>query len=470
VNDSIQLMLFGTGKMLDSVEKVIKNYGYNITGYIDNNSEKWGTIINGKKIYSPQTLLERNDYIYISTIYYEEIYEQLTAMGIGERIISPNKLKVKSIENNCLYKHLYNDKIIYNQNKTIIFDSMFCLGWGGVEIWNYKISTAFSECGKKCIIYRDNNQPFISEDVEVLSKRFSVGNDDFKESVSEIIKDMINNLPIIVVNNWSEQVLFAAYTVKQFYPEQVQIISIAHFDKLDEYIKISDYRYFVDAILCVSTKIRDVLGTTYGIERKKMYYKESPILIDENFKRDFLLTNNPVKIAFACRLEIEQKRSDLLLILLDELEKNKVNYVMEIAGCGSMQVVLEDYVKNKGISNKVNFYGLIPSKQMADFWKKQDIYLNLSDFEGTSQAMLEAMSYGVVPVVTDVSGVRDFIIHGKNGYIVELEDIASVAVAIGKLVNNRQDLNEFGKICMRDVSLRCKMRDYLNKLEEIIKL
>lgn len=51
---------------------------------------------------------------------------------------------------------------------------------------------------------------------------------------------------------------------------------------------------------------------------------------------------------------------------------------------------------------------------MDAFWKGQDVFVNVSEYEGTSLSMLEAMGYGCVPVVTDVSGAREFIAQEKT--------------------------------------------------------
>ena len=51
-----------------------------------------------------------------------------------------------------------------------------------------------------------------------------------------------------------------------------------------------------------------------------------------------------------------------------------------------------------------------------------------SAFEGLSVGMLEAMSHGVVPVVSAIrSGVPDIIVPGENGLVAPVGDIAAFA-------------------------------------------
>ena len=54
------------------------------------------------------------------------------------------------------------------------------------------------------------------------------------------------------------------------------------------------------------------------------------------------------------------------------------------------------------------------------------------------------MAVGVVPVVTNTSGVEDDIIDGENGFIVDIGDTETMAKRIHWLYSNRDKLYEFG--------------------------
>jgi hypothetical protein len=64
--------------------------------------------------------------------------------------------------------------------------------------------------------------------------------------------------------------------------------------------------------------------------------------------------------------------------------------------------------------------------------------LQVSDFEGTSVSMLEAMAHGVVPVVTAASsGIAGVIQHGENGFVVPVGDMAAMAREVKRLAMDR---------------------------------
>ena len=65
--------------------------------------------------------------------------------------------------------------------------------------------------------------------------------------------------------------------------------------------------------------------------------------------------------------------------------------------------------------------------------------------EGMSNATLEAMSYGMPCVVTDVSGSSDQIENGKEGLIVPVESFQDMANAICYLLDNPERAKEMGQ-------------------------
>ena len=64
------------------------------------------------------------------------------------------------------------------------------------------------------------------------------------------------------------------------------------------------------------------------------------------------------------------------------------------------------------------------------------IFCLTSDTEGTSNAILEAMSASRPVVATRVGGIQDIVQNGISGYLVEPGDVAGFSNAIGRLLSN----------------------------------
>ena len=74
-------------------------------------------------------------------------------------------------------------------------------------------------------------------------------------------------------------------------------------------------------------------------------------------------------------------------------------YKFTIYGDGPLRESLEKAIKEKELENVINLPGF--SKNIIEDIKKAGIYISSSDFEGISNAMLEAMAMGIPTVCTD---------------------------------------------------------------------
>lgn len=79
------------------------------------------------------------------------------------------------------------------------------------------------------------------------------------------------------------------------------------------------------------------------------------------------------------------------------------------------------------------FTGILPPEQVHDRLAASDLYVACSQWEGLSNALLEAMACGVTPISTSVSGAEDLIADGKNGRLVPPDDAGALRAAIIEL-------------------------------------
>ena len=78
-----------------------------------------------------------------------------------------------------------------------------------------------------------------------------------------------------------------------------------------------------------------------------------------------------------------------------------------------------EYSKVKNITqNEFSNIGNL-SYEFLDFYNNNtiDLFMNVSSFEGVSLAIMEAMSFGIPVIATNVGGTSE-IVNGKNGYLI----------------------------------------------------
>jgi hypothetical protein len=104
---------------------------------------------------------------------------------------------------------------------------------------------------------------------------------------------------------------------------------------------------------------------------------------------------------------------------------------------------------------------------MPAIWSAHDVFVQLSDYEGTSVSMLEAMAYGNVPVVTRTSGVKNVVESGENGFVVDIADVGAAADAVSHLAGNRDRLTAMGQRARAGVR-RFEMREHAARFVSVL--
>lgn len=208
--------------------------------------------------------------------------------------------------------------------------------------------------------------------------------------------------------------------------------------------------------------------------KAKRVYKINGIGIDDSK----IKVENFDKNEFKESLGINQ--DDKVVLTVSEINKNK-NYITMLqaikivaqqysnikfvcCGKGVWEQKIKDYTKQLGIDDKVIFLGY--RKDVAKIMQISDIFLHASYREGLTLSVMEAMSFGLPCIVSNVRGNRDLIVDGKGGYIVEPKDNEACANKIKQLIENKSICEEFGKFNKQE-SEKYTIQTVINQLSNI---
>jgi glycosyltransferase involved in cell wall biosynthesis len=134
-------------------------------------------------------------------------------------------------------------------------------------------------------------------------------------------------------------------------------------------------------------------------------------------------------IAFCGRLN-RVKGWDLALDAFHSYLERYKSATLCILGEGEDRGVVGRRIVDLGISSRVRLLGSVSSAIVAKYYNAADVVISTSIYEGWSTSVLEALACGKPVISTDVSGARDVIRDGANGYVVSSRDPAGVADAI----------------------------------------
>jgi glycosyltransferase involved in cell wall biosynthesis len=148
-----------------------------------------------------------------------------------------------------------------------------------------------------------------------------------------------------------------------------------------------------------------------------------------------------VSIGFIGRLS-EEKNVSLLLKAISGL-KDKDRVEVLIVGDGPERGRLEKESEELSVDKLVSFKGY--SDNPSQYYKKIDVLVLPSKIEVFPMVVLEALSYEVVVVSSDVGGVSEVIVDKENGFLFESQDFEGLTEIITNIINNPDMVNKISK-------------------------
>lgn len=140
-----------------------------------------------------------------------------------------------------------------------------------------------------------------------------------------------------------------------------------------------------------------------------------------------------------------QKNLKLLIDAFDIFGINHGDYRLIIYGEGPIEQELKTYTAEKELTEKVIFAGV--DENVLQKIRDASMFIITSNFEGLSNALLEAMSIGLPCISTDSppGGARMIIHNGENGILVPVGDKDELVKAMNKIVSDTEFAESIGK-------------------------
>ena len=219
----------------------------------------------------------------------------------------------------------------------------------------------------------------------------------------------------------------------------LRVIGVCHADENGYYSGLGFYRDCFDRVIGVSETCYQKL-LALGLNPDRTTYL--PYGVPCPFEPPGRSGAGPLRLAYVGRLVQGQKRILDFIPLVAALYAQQLDFRLDFYGAGIDEAALREGIAALDSEQRVHFHGWLPANQVATIaWQNADVFLLASAFEGLSISMLEAMAYGVVPVVSRVeSGVPQVIREGETGYTFPIGDLETCASRIATLAQDRTQL------------------------------
>lgn len=204
----------------------------------------------------------------------------------------------------------------------------------------------------------------------------------------------------------------------------------------------------------VLRKFRDVLyrfadgvvvQTTHNLEYfSKAVQKRAVIIynpIDLKEKAGLALRSEKRPEIVSVGRLMPQKNQKMLIEAFSEIHKKFPEYTLTIYGEGPSRMELEAQIAELTLQNAVYLPGSV--KDLHERIASAELFVMSSDYEGMSNALIEAMCLGLPVVSTKVSGATDLVEDGVNGLLVEIGDKDGMVAALEKLLDAPEILKRY---------------------------
>ena len=118
----------------------------------------------------------------------------------------------------------------------------------------------------------------------------------------------------------------------------------------------------------------------------------------------------------------EEKNQQLLIDAYELFHSVHPEYKLKIYGSGPLEEKLQNSIQAKNLTNVVEI--VKGKRNISELINGAELFVLPSNTEGMPNALIEAMSMGILSISTDcpIYGPRMLVKHGENGYLVPIKD------------------------------------------------
>ena len=367
-----------------------------------------------------------------------------------------------------------------NENNSI---AILCTGlndFGGVinliHSWlkninrsKFNVYFIFYSKNQKCIDYLVNNL-----DKSITAKFIFLKREKYLFPLFTIFKlgQIIKKNNIKLVHSFFIQSDLIAYCAKKLFNTNIKLVS-AQVGKLincaplkkQAYLSINKFiRDKFDLNIVISNGLLNELISEKQIRSFNSKVIHSGIeTVNENSRNHPLQTEN-LNISVISRLS-QEKGIIYYIKAISEISKlNKFSKLkFNIYGDGTDKAYLEKITFDLNLSATITFHNRV--KDIDNILMQTDILVCPSLTEGLPILILEALSYKVCVVATDVGGVKELIINNETGILVKSKNVVELSDAIIKLLENPKLITILGENGRKFVIKHFSIKDKIEELE-----
>ncbi len=165
-----------------------------------------------------------------------------------------------------------------------------------------------------------------------------------------------------------------------------------------------------------------------------------------------------------------EKRVDWLIKAFEEIKDRVPNLKLVIAGgTSATDEHVERLKKCASRDKRIIFAGYVAGQEKEELFSNALLFILPSYLEGLPIALLEAMSYELPCLVSDISPHKEVITEGIDGFFFKSNNFSDFVGKLGRLLENPEKLGDIGGNARRKVEKEYNWDGVIRKTEEVYK-
>lgn len=184
---------------------------------------------------------------------------------------------------------------------------------------------------------------------------------------------------------------------------------------------------------CESTKLE---LHQYGIPLKQIHTIPCPI--SKNIAPNTIPKSNHPRFIFVSRL-VAMKGIEEVIRAFSYIKEQLPTARLDLVGGGDPSYIqqLKQLIQQLNLQSSITFHGKVSETKKLSLLAKAHLLLHASVKEGWGLVVLEAASQSTPTIVYNVAGLRDVVVDGQTGIVLQYNTPQSMADAAIELLENR---------------------------------
>lgn len=324
--------------------------------------------------------------------------------------------------------------------------------YGGIERFNRTLMEKSSQ-NKFIFVYVEDPmcQQYVDDMTTGNSAIEVISNKSVIRYCFSVICLILKFRPHIVHFHFGDEKMLLAPFIKVFFPWIRQITTfhsecVLH--SLKAKIKCGLYCRCQSKIVAVSKGVQKEIAAFYDNKKLVTSYLGVECDVSKNKEEARRILEIPMKpiILTTIGFDVATKGFDVLVDAVEQMVNKFAPppFIVNVVGLSKareeqfMGIVrekhVESYFMSMGIRNDIN-----------TILSASDIYIQPSRTEAISLAIMEALQHGLPVVASNVGGIPEVVIDGKNGLLVNACDAEGLAMAMLELMQSPEKRKEMGE-------------------------